>query len=116
LLARIIYRWRGRALVLAALLISGTGLVADIIPPFWRQHASLVIKATPGATVQIDGRSWPRPIYAGAHVVQATMPDGRSSWADITLSANQALTLTLPAGLAEPRERSLTPGGARQPH
>src|SRR5262249_9535732 len=37
----------------------------------------------------------------------ATMPDGRRAWADIELRAGQALTLTLPVGLATPRERSL---------
>ena len=35
------------------------------------------------------------------------MPDGRRAWADIELRAGQALTLTLPTGLATPRERSL---------
>jgi hypothetical protein len=59
--------------------------------------------------VTVDGQSWPRAIYAGGHAVQAAMPDGRRSWADITLSASQALTVTLPAGLAVPRERPLPP-------
>jgi len=109
LLARIVYRWRGRALALAVLLISGTGLAAGIIPPFWRQQATLAINAVSGATVTVDGQSWPRAIYAGGHAVQAAMPDGRRSWADITLRASQALTVTLPAGLAVPRERPLPP-------
>ncbi len=34
---------------------------------------------------------------------------GSGAWADVTLQAGQALTLTLPSGLPEPRERSLPP-------
>jgi hypothetical protein len=109
LLERMIYRWRGRALAVAIVVIVSVGLASGLIPPFWRERATLAIVAAPGATVRVDERSWPHPIYAGAHALRATMPDGRSSWADITLRASQALTLTLPTGLAEPRERSLPP-------
>lgn len=109
LLARIIYRWRLQAIAIAILLIALVGLGSGLIPPFWKGRADLAIATAPGAMVQIDGRSWPRQVYAGQHRLLATMPDGRASWADITLMANQALTLTLPAGLPDPRERALPP-------
>src|SRR5262249_22433311 len=109
LLARMIYRWRGRALAAAIVVSITVGLVSGLIPPFWRERATFAIVAAPGARVQVDDRGWPHTVYSGAHTVHATMPDGRNSWADITLHASQALTLTLPAGLAEPRERSLPP-------
>jgi hypothetical protein len=109
LIARILYRWRGRALALVVTLVTGAGLAVGAIPPFWRDHATLTVVAPPGAAVLVDERSWPHPVYAGAHAIRATMSDGRSSWANVTLRASQALTLTLPTGLAEPRERSLPP-------
>ena len=109
LLARIIYRWRLQAIIVMLLLIALIGLGSGLIPPFWNGRAALVIVAAPGATVQIDGRTWPRPVYAGWHTILATLPDGRGPWADIELHASQALTLTLPAGLPDPRERSLPP-------
>jgi len=89
--------------LLSALVGFGSGL----FPPFWKGHAELTLIAAPGATVLLDGQNWPRPVYAGQHTILATMPDGRASWADIDLQATQALMLTLPAGLLEPRERSL---------
>jgi hypothetical protein len=107
LLARIIYRWRLQTIGVALLLIALVGFGSSLIPPFWKGHADLTIAAAPGATVQIDGRTWPRPIYAGQHTILATMPDGRGAWADIALQAGQALTLTLPVGLMEPRVRAL---------
>jgi hypothetical protein len=107
LLARLIYPWRYRALAtLFALLLLG-GLGSGLIPPFWQGRTELTINATPGASVLVDGRPWPRPIYAGAHQILATLPDGRRSWADVTLHASEALTLTLPAGLPAPRERTI---------
>jgi hypothetical protein len=109
LLARLIYRWRGRTLAAAIAVSITVGLASGLIPPFWRERAMLAIVAAPGARVQVDDRGWPHTIYGGAHTVHATMPDGRSSWADIPLRASQALTLTLPTGLAEPRERVLPP-------
>src|SRR5262249_20776151 len=39
----------------------------------------------------------------------ATLPDGRGAWADITLRAGDTLTVTLPPGLPNPRERALPP-------
>ena len=109
LLARIVYRWRGRALVAAALLSVLIALRTGAFPPFWRGRAALGISVAPGATVLVDGQSWPRPIYAGQHALTATLPDGRRSWADIELRPGQTLTVTLPAGLPAPRERALPP-------
>src|SRR6266545_279527 len=109
LLARMIYRWSGRALAAAIIVSITVGLASGLIPPFWRESATFAIVAAPGARVQVDDRSWPHTVYSGAHTVHATMPDGRSAWADIILDASQALTLTLPTGLAEPRERFLPP-------
>jgi hypothetical protein len=57
----------------------------------------------------IDGQPWPHPVYAGRHSVGSRMPDGSGAWADIDVVANQVLTLTLPLGLMEPRERALPP-------
>jgi hypothetical protein len=109
LLARIIYRWHIRMIGVALLVIALVGFGSGLIPPIWHGRADLTIAAAPGATIQLDGRSWPRPVYAGQHTVLATLPDGRGSWADIDLQAGQALTLTLPAGLPDPRERALPP-------
>jgi uncharacterized protein YjeT (DUF2065 family) len=109
LLARIIYRWRFRSLTVVLLVIVLIGLGSGLIPPFWNGRAVLEITAAPDATIQIDGRSWPRTVYAGRHTLLATRPDGRGSWADFDLPAGQMLTLTLPPGLPEPRERSLPP-------
>lgn len=107
LLARIVYRWPLQVTALALLLAAAVGVTTGLIPPLWKGRAELAIVAAPGAVVHIDGRSWPRPVYAGQHSILATVPDGRSAWTDIDLRANEVLTLTLPAGLPEPRERSL---------
>jgi hypothetical protein len=109
LLARIVYLWRLQTITITLLLIAIIGFGSGLIPPFWNGRATLVILAASGANVQIDGRSWPHPVYAGQHTILANLPDGRRAWADITLRASQALTLTMPAGLPEPRERSLPP-------
>jgi hypothetical protein len=109
LLARLIFRWRGRVLAVALVLLVAAGLASGVVPPFWNGRAALAIVAAPGATVRIDNRNWPRQIYAGQHSILATSPDRRTAWADIDLRANEVLTLTLPAGLPEPRERSLPP-------
>jgi hypothetical protein len=107
LLARIIYRWRAQTIGGLVVLVAVGGFGSGLIPPFWNGRAALAIVAAPGATVHIDGRSWPRPVYAGQHSILATLPDRRTAWADIDLRASEVLTLTLPAGLPEPRERSL---------
>jgi hypothetical protein len=116
LLARIIYRWRVQMILIVLLCATCIGLWSGRIPPFWRGHASLTLRAAPGATLLVDDRAWPHgegqltiPTYAGQHRVVALQADGRSAWADITLRAGETLTLTLPAGLAEPRERELPP-------
>ena len=109
LLARIVYRWPLQVTALALLLVVVVGVTTGIIPPFWKGRSSLAVLAAPGATVQLDGQSWPRTVYAGEHTLLASLPDGRSSWATFTLRASQALTLTLPAGLSAPIERALPP-------
>jgi hypothetical protein len=109
LLARLIYRWRRQTIGALLLLIALAGFGSGLIPPFWKGRATLILAAAPNATVLFDGRSWPRPVYAGRHSILASMPDGRGSWADVEPQSGQALTLTLPAGLPEPRERSLPP-------
>jgi hypothetical protein len=109
LVARLVYRWPVPSIAAVILLTALIGLGSGLIPPFWRGRATLTIIAPPGAIVQLDGRSWPRPVYAGRHAVLATMSDGRGAWADIDLRAGQVLTLTLPTGLATPRERTLPP-------
>jgi hypothetical protein len=77
LLARIVYRWRGRALVAAALLLALLALRTGVLPAFWRGRAELAISVAPGATVLVDGQSWPRLIYAGRHTLTATLPGRR---------------------------------------
>ncbi len=109
LLARIIYRWRGRAVAAIALLLALLAVGTGALRPFWRGRAALAISAAPDASVFVDGQSWPRPIYAGQHMLTATLPDGRSAWANVDLQAGSALTVTLPTGLPSPRERALPP-------
>jgi hypothetical protein len=107
LLARLVYRWRYQTLAGLVLLLILGGVLSGVIPPFWNGRAELTILAVPEATVLVDGRAWPRPIYAGAHHLQATMLDGRSAWADIALQSGAALTVTLPAGLPTPIDCSV---------
>jgi hypothetical protein len=109
LLARIVYRWRVQSIVSTLLLIALCGLGSGLIPPFWNGHAALVITAAPGATIQVDGHAWPFPLYAGQHSIRAIIADGRGAWANVTIRANETLTITLPAGLPQPRERALPP-------
>ena len=107
LLARLVYRWRYQTLAALVLLLILGGVLSGVIPPFWNGRAALTIVAAPESTVLVDERAWPRPIYAGVHHLQATMPDGRGAWADIILQSGAALTVTLPAGLPTPIERSI---------
>lgn len=107
LLARLVYRWHGRSIGVLLLLTVLAGLLTGVIPPLWQGRAQLAIAAAPGATITIDGRAWPRTVYAGAHTVVASLPDGRAAWADIDIHAGQALTVTLPTGLPAPRIRPL---------
>jgi hypothetical protein len=107
LLARVVYRWHWRIALGALLLAAALGLAGGLIPPVWRGEATLTVRAAPGATVLVDGRPWPRQLYAGRHTVAATLPDGRAAWAEVTLRAGAPITLTLPAGLPPPRVRPL---------
>jgi hypothetical protein len=116
LLARIVYRWRMQTILIVLLCATCIGLGSGHIPPFWRGRASLVVGTAPTATLLVDDRAWPHEegqltisTFAGQHRVVGLQADGRSAWADITLRAGETLTLTLPAGLAEPRERALPP-------
>lgn len=109
LLARVIYRWHWRIALTALLLAGLTGLAAGLVPPVWRGEATLTVSAAPGALVLVDGRTWPRQLYAGKHTVTAQLPDGRRSWATIALSRGESLALELPAGLLTPRARPLPP-------
>lgn len=109
LLARIVYRWRIQASIALLLFVAACGLASGAIPPFWQGRVALAVVAAPGATVSVDGGAWPRPLYAGQHMVAAASADGREAWAIVTLRAGEALTLTLPAGLPEPRELPLPP-------
>src|SRR5689334_4793070 len=85
LLARLLYPWRYRAIAALLLLVALGGLGSGLIPPLWKGRADVTIAAPPGATILVDGRSWPRPIYAGTHHILATLPDGRGTWADIVV-------------------------------
>lgn len=107
LLARLLLTWRGRVLLLGVItwLLIGSG----IVPPIWRGEVSLAILAPDHAALFVDGQAWPYTLYAGTHRVEAQMADGRRSWSEVTLTSGQTLTMTLPAGLAPPRIRSLPP-------
>jgi len=109
LLARLVYRWRGRTILALLLLLALLGLGSGLIPPIWKGQVELRVTAAPGATVRVDGRTWPRQLYAGRHTILASLPDGRSAWTDVELSSGATLNLTLPPGLIEPRERALPP-------
>ncbi len=109
LLARIIYRWHWRVLLVVSLLLGATGMFTGLIPPFWRGTVSMVVIAAPGAAVTVDDQVWPFPLYAGRHRVMAALPDGRASWTAVDLQAGQPITLTLPPGLPTPRVRPIPP-------
>jgi hypothetical protein len=109
LLARLIYPWRYCSIASLLLLIAVGGLRSGLIPPLWNGRADVTVAAAPGATVLLDGRSWPRTVYAGTHQILATLPDGRGAWTDIAVRAGDSLSLTLPPGLPDPRQRALPP-------
>ncbi len=114
LLARLIYRWHRQTLLCLLLLAIGSGLASGLIPPFWHGRATLAVYAATGATILVDGEPWPCSapacgLYAGQRRVTAELPDGRRSWADLTLRAGDVFTITLPAGLDPPHERLLPP-------
>jgi hypothetical protein len=109
LLARVVYRWHWRV-ALGTLLLAGLGgVAAGLVPPVWLGESNLTIHAPPGAVVLVDGRPWPRQLYAGAHTVSAELPDGRRSWAEITLRSGEMITVDLPAGQPAPHVRPLPP-------
>lgn len=107
LLARIVYRWHWKIVV--AVLIAGVliGIAGGCIPPVWRGRAALIIQTAPGASIEVDGRSWTGDLYAGTHTVAATLPDGRRSWVRLTLRSGETVTLSLPPGLPAPRVRRM---------
>jgi hypothetical protein len=107
LLARIVYRWHWKFALGIALFGALAGLATGLIPPVWRGTAALSVAAAPGALVEVDGRAWPRQLYAGKHTIAARLPDGRTAWADVMLRAGETLTVTLPPGLAPPVVRPL---------
>ncbi len=113
LLARIVYRWHWKiALIVFAIGIL-TGIAGGIIPPFWRGRAELRVRAAPEAHITVDGRPWNGDIYAGTHLVAATLPDGRRSWVYLTLRSGETASLDLPSGLPPPqvhRVPSAAPG------
>jgi hypothetical protein len=109
LLARIVYRWHWMVALGLLAAVALVGLMTGAIPPVWRGSAALVVTAAPGATITVDGRAWPSPLYAGEHRVIAELPDGRATWADFVIASGETISITLPAGLPEPRERALPP-------
>lgn len=107
LLARVIYRWHWK-IALAVLMVAGlTGVASGAIPPFWRGRAELRVQAAPEAHITVDGRPWNGDIYAGTHVVAATLPDGRRSWIHVALHAGEMVALDLPPGLPLPQVRRM---------
>ena len=107
LLARLLFRWPIQSGLLLVICIALIGVTSGIVPPIWRGQATLVIEASPNGAVTVDGKPWPASLYAGPHQIRTTMPDGRTSWADITLRSGQTLTVTLPIGL-QPVAQPLT--------
>lgn len=107
LLARAVYRWHWKiALTVLAVGIL-TGIASGAIPPFWRGRAELRVQAAEAAHITVDGRPWYGEIYAGAHIVAATLPDGRRSWVHLTLQAGETVSLSLPPGLPPPCVRQM---------
>lgn len=109
LVARIIFLWRWQAALCSVAALALVGVGTGLVPPFWRGTAVLSIEAPAAAVITVDGTPWRHQLYAGDHRVVATLPEGRTSWADVSLGAGQTLTLTLPAGLAALRVRALPP-------
>ena len=107
LLARIVYRWHWNIAVVALVAGALIGVTGGFIPPIWRGRAGLIIQTVPGASIDVDGRPWTGEMYAGAHTVAATLPDGRRSWAHLTLRSGETATLSLPPGLPAPRVRRM---------
>jgi len=107
LLARIVYRWRWRIAIATLLLAGLAALAAGVVPPVWRGEATLVVRAAPEASILVDGRPWPRQLYAGRHTVSAQLPDGRRAWAQVELRSGETLQLDLPSGLPTPQVRQL---------
>ncbi|HMO56330.1 MAG TPA: hypothetical protein PKC19_03165 [Roseiflexaceae bacterium] len=109
LLARIVYRWWAPLLLLLISALLLIALATDTIPRFWQEPADLRVIADSATVISVDGREWPRPIYAGRHTISATASDGRSAWADIQLRSGEVLTITMPHGLAPPQVRPIPP-------
>ncbi|HWQ12216.1 MAG TPA: hypothetical protein VNL77_05420 [Roseiflexaceae bacterium] len=109
LLARIVYRWHWKVALGAVLLLTLGALALGLIPPIWKGAVTLTITAPAATRVEVDGRAWPRQLYAGDHQIVAWSSDGRASWADVYLAAGESLAVHLPEGLPEPRERRLPP-------
>lgn len=107
LLARMLYRWHWRIALLLALLVSFVGVLGGAIPPFWRSAAGLIIQADPAALLLVDGRPWPFPLYAGAHRVEALLPDNRQVSTELALQPGVTTTLRLPPGLKLREQRIL---------
>lgn len=99
LLARLLYRWPIQSVVAILVLVALLGIRSGLVPPIWRGQATLVIQAAPDAIITVDDKPWTGAVYAGTHRIETTMPDGRMSWADLTLQSGQTLTMTLPVGL-----------------
>jgi len=109
LLARIVFRWHRRIAISTAAAAAVIAVASGLIPPVWRGRAHLVVHAPPAAVVRLDGRPVAPTLYAGRHTVSATLPDGRTSWAEVQLTSGVTTTLELPPGLAPIEVRPLPP-------
>jgi hypothetical protein len=112
LLARVVYRWHWKLLLLVVALLGGCGLLSGAVPPVWRGPVALHIEADPEATITVDGRAWPFTLYNGTHTIVAKVPDGRVAWTTLDLQATKPITLTLPPGLPEPLVRRVPPAAS----
>lgn len=111
LLARMVYRWSGRTLMVMLAACATVALLAGAVPPVWRGEAQLRLNGHPEARLEVDGKPWPHQLYAGTHVAVATLPDGRRSSVEFVVRRGETATITLPPGLAKPRVRALPPDG-----
>jgi hypothetical protein len=107
LLARVIYRWHWKIALTTLAVGMLTGIVSGVIPPFWHGRAELRVQAAPEARITVDGRPWDGDIYAGTHIVAATLPDGRRSWVRLALRSGETVSLSLPPGLPPPQVRQM---------
>jgi hypothetical protein len=109
LLGRIIFCWHWKLALASIVLLGLGGVLSGAIPPVWRGEAFLTVQADPQATILVDGKAWPFPVYAGRHRIEARYADGRRSWTQVVLKPQEERLVALPQAAHPPRVRTLPP-------